>query len=423
MYTKHLGMKGIDIKKIGLSVLGAIVCVAIIGGVYWAGYTQGSQDPKHIVVEGVLDPQLSKDGADFKPFWEAWSLIKEKFVSKEKTSDNQALVYGAIRGMVDALGDPNTNFFTPQDAEDFSQEISGEFSGIGAEIGINTENQIVIIAPLKDTPAFRAGIQAGDRVLPIDEKDTNGFSVERAVELIRGQRGTIVHLLLLRKNEEIEKNITRDVVVLPTIEVKHFDSKGNEKERGDITYVRLYNFYEKAATQFQQAAAQAASQNTKGIILDLRGNPGGYLESAVYIAGWFIKGGEVVVREEFRNTSENRELVSKGPFVLKNIPIVVMLDRGSASASEILAGALREKAGAIIMGEKSFGKGTVQELIPLLDDSMVKVTIAHWVTPNGSVIDKNGIQPDISLTSSTSSENMEKDEWLEQAIRELVKKI
>ena len=152
-------------KKLGLSILAVIACVAIIGGVYWAGYTKGTQETKHIVVEGVADPQVSKDGIDFKPFWEALEVIKERFVSRDKAYDNQALLYGAIGGMVDALGDPNTNFLTPSDANEFTEEISGEFSGIGAEIGINENEQLVVIAPLKDTPAYRPGVQARGPVI------------------------------------------------------------------------------------------------------------------------------------------------------------------------------------------------------------------------------------------------------------------
>lgn len=411
------------IKNVGIAVLVAIVCIAVIGAVYWAGYTKGSEDPKHIIVEGVVDPQLSKDGADFKPFWEVWSVVKEKFVSKEKTMNHEALVQGAIRGMIQALEDPNTNFLSSQDAKDFNQEISGEFSGIGAEIGVNKENQIIIIAPLKDTPAFNAGIQSGDRILEINNESTYGFLVEQAVERIRGERGTTVRLRILRKEKELAIDIVRNVITLPTLEAKQFDINGTEQENGPIAYIRLYNFYEKAAEQFKRAAIKIASRPTKGILLDLRGNPGGYLESAVYIAGWFIKAGETVVKEEFRDTSENKELASQGPYALKNIPIVVMLDKGSASASEILAGALREKAGARIVGEKSFGKGTVQELAPLLNDAMIKITVAHWVTPQGVVIDKNGIEPDINFKPIEEGSNNTEDVWLTQALQELIKQL
>jgi len=403
-------------KKLGLSILAVIACVAIIGGVYWAGYTKGTQETKHIVVEGVADPQVSKDGIDFKPFWEALEVIKERFVSRDKAYDNQALLYGAIGGMVDALGDPNTNFLTPSDANEFTEEISGEFSGIGAEIGINENEQLVVIAPLKDTPAYRAGVQAGDRILEIDNESTAGLTVEQAVERIRGERGTQVILLLLRDNMEIKTPITRDIIELPTLEYEMLDGK--------IAYIRLYNFYEKAPTQFRQAAIQTVGRRAQGIVLDLRNNPGGYLEAATYIGGWFIERGGVIVREEFQDESENKKLTSRGPAALKDVPIVILLNKGSASASEILAGALREQNNATIVGEKSFGKGTVQELVPLLDDSIIKVTIAHWVTPKGTTIDKNGIEPDIALEQPTEEELQNNpDPWLDRALEELKKKL
>lgn len=409
-------------KKISTWIGVSVIFICILGSIYYLGYEHGTQQTRNITVEGVTDPLVSKDGTDFTPFWEAWSVIKSKFVSHEKAYDNQTLMYGAIKGMVDSLDDPNTNFFSPQDASDFNEEISGQFSGIGAEIGMDENNNVVIIAPLKDTPAFRAGAQAGDRILKIDGENTTGFNTEDAVKRIRGEQGTRVLLNILRDGKELELAIIRDIIELPTLETKRLNKKGEEDTAGDITYIRLYNFYEKASSQFRQAAIRAAGQKTKGIILDLRNNPGGYLDAAVEIAGWFVPQGEVVVREEFQDASQNEIFVSRGPAALKNIPIIVLLDRGSASASEILAGALREKDNALIMGEKSFGKGTVQELIPLLDDSMVKVTIAHWLTPNGTPIDKNGILPDIQLEIPTTTDP-DDDPWLSESLRELLKRM
>jgi carboxyl-terminal processing protease len=416
-------MKHIDFKKLGLGTVAVILFFAVIGGTYFVGYTRGTQETKRIVVEGVVDPQISKDGIDFTPFWEAWSALKSRFVSKEKTDNNQALLYGAISGMVSAVDDPYTVFFTPQDAGEFNQEISGEFSGIGAEIGKNKDDQIVIIAPLKGTPAERAGIQAGDRIAQIDGESTFGLSVEQAVDRIRGKKGTNVTLTLVRNDREIEQKITRDTIVLPTLDLKILNRSGQEDEGGSIGYVRLYNFYEKAPAQFRIAAGKIASKrNIQGIILDVRGNPGGYLEAATYIAGWFVERGKTVVREEFRNSGENREIESRGPSAFENTPVIVLVDKGSASAAEILAGALQEAAGATVMGEQSFGKGTVQELVPLMNDALLKVTIAHWVTPNGTVIEKNGITPDVNL-STTTPEESGSDAWLQAAVEELAKKL
>jgi carboxyl-terminal processing protease len=419
-----------DRKKLekALSVLAiAFIAMFLAGGSYYLGFARGSEQTKHIVVEGVLNP-ADKTPIDFTTFWEAWSVLKSKFVSKDKVNDNQNLLYGAISGMVSSLGDPHTVFFPPKEAESFSQEISGQFGGIGAEIGLDDKGELVVIAPLKDTPAYRAGIQAGDRILKIGDADTAGMTPDEAVQKIRGERGTKVTLLIQHKGDkERSVELMRDIIQVPTIDFKRLDRNGNENPKGDIAYIKLYNFYEQSPALFQQAAVKSIASGSKAVIIDLRNNPGGYLDAAVNIGGWFVKKGGLIVKEEFQDQSKTQEFESDGPALLKDKPVAVLINRGSASASEILAGALKEDNGAILLGEKSFGKGTVQELVPLSNDAMIKVTIAHWLTPQGHQIDKNGIMPDVELKYETSTQESsygdEIDSWVRSAVSEISKKI
>ncbi|BCX16067.1 MAG: peptidase S41 [Candidatus Parcubacteria bacterium] len=403
----------------------ALVVVVLIGGSYWLGFLKGIRETKKIVVEGVTNPQ--KEGIDFSLFWEAWNVLKSKYVSQEKVSDDRSLLYGSIAGLLSSLKDPNTSFFSPEDAEKFSQDISGEFGGIGAEIGLNKDGQLIVITPLKGTPAEKAGLKPQDKILKINNENTFGLSVEEAVRKIRGPKGTVVTLTIFREGWEKEKDfsITRDIIQIPTLDFKTLNFEGKEDKKGKIAYIKLNNFYEKAPSLFYQAALKAIFSQAEGIILDLRNNPGGYLEAAVNIGGWFIEKGKTIVVEEFRDKSQNETFVSRGPSIFKDVPTVVLINKGSASASEILAGALKENNGAIIMGEKSFGKGTVQELVNLSDQSMLKITVAYWLTPQGHRIDQNGIEPDIELKSPQENEKEEfdTDSWIKEATQVLVKKI
>jgi len=393
-----------SLKKFAPFLLGAVIIVGLIGGSYYLGFIKGKKQVKPIVIEDVKNissPQVS----DFSLFWEAWKNIKTKFVDASTTDNNQNLIYGAISGLVSALDDRYSVFFAPTDASKFQQEISGQFEGIGAEIGLNEQKQIIVIAPLKDTPAYKAGIKSGDIILEIEGKSTAGLTVEEAVKQIRGPKGTTVILKIAREGWGEPRNfsIVRDTIRIPSVEYKQINQFGNEDINGKIAYIKIYNFYENVTVAFYQAALRAAMSNSKGIIIDLRDNPGGYLEAAVNIGGWFIKKGEKIVTEEFKDKEKNQVFVSRGPSIFNSIPLVVIINKGSASASEILAGALKENDNATIVGQKSFGKGTVQELIPLSDGSMIKLTTAHWVTPLGHLIDKNGIEPDITVDEPTST--------------------
>ncbi len=398
-------------QYIGVIVLFLVIAVSV-GGAFYLGYQKGTEKPKTVLIEGVSAINIgNEDAVDFNLFWDAWQLLKEKYVDN-KSIDNQNLLYGAISGIFNSLGDDYTVFMPPSDAKKFTEDISGEFSGIGAEIGLR-ENQLIIISPLKGTPADRAGLRPMDKILGVDSTSTLGITVENAVKIIRGTRGTTVVLTILRDNwtEPKEIPIVRDVIQIPTVDWEIKDD--------NIAYIHLYNFYEKAPYLFYQMAIDFAQNNPKGMILDLRNNPGGYLDVAINLAGWFVKSGDTVITEEF-GTGEVQTYTSHGNGYLRNLPIVVLINEGSASASEILAGALRDIREAKLVGKKSFGKGTVQEIEQLSDGSLVKITVAHWRLPNGQLIEKNGLEPDYEVDITDEDILSGRDPQLNKAL-ELIK--
>lgn len=337
---------------------------------------------------------------DFSPFWKVWRALDEKFVPSSTSTDslvsNQDRVWGAISGMVDSLNDPYTVFLPPEESEIFESDISGNFEGVGMEIGIR-DGILTVISPLRGTPAFRAGIQSGDKILKIDDTLTDRLNTDQAVRLIRGKVGTRVTLTILRGDslEPIEVTVTRAVVDIPTIDYE---------TRGDgIFVIRLYNFSATSPNLFRVALREFVRTGSNRLILDLRGNPGGYLEASVDMASWFLPSGAVVVREQYKDGG--REVVhrSRGYDIFnRNLKMAILIDHGSASASEILAGALKEHGIASLVGEVSFGKGSVQELVRVTPDTSLKVTIAKWLTPNGLSISAGGLTPDIQIERSPS---------------------
>ena len=392
----------------------AVFAVAAFGSFY-LGYINGVNQPKEIIVRGITNVGDEDVTADFGIFWQALNKIKSEHVDGEKVADKD-LIYGAIGGMVNALDDPNTVFFPPEDGKKFEEDVSGSFGGIGAEIGIR-DDQLIIVAPLKDSPAEKAGLRAKDKILAVDKKPSSGLSVNDGVKTIRGEIGTDVTLTILRNGWEKPRDfvITRQEIKVPTLD---WDLKGD-----GYMHFKLYSFNENAPYLFYRAAAETLFANAKGIVLDLRNDPGGFLEVAVNLAGWYLDRGDIVTIEKFRSGDE-RVFRANGNGALKNIPTVILVNGGSASASEIMAGALRDHLGVKLIGEKTFGKGSVQELFRLKDDSSLKVTVANWVTPNGTVIDKKGLDPDIEVKFTEKDAELGRDPQLDKAIevlRELTK--
>jgi len=355
-------------------------------------------------------PGLLDEETDFSAFWKAWNVLDEKFISFKSTTTDQERVWGAIQGLAQSFGDPYTVFFPPEEAKSFQASISGEFTGVGMEIGLR-DRVITVIAPLKDTPAARAGIKAGDRILEIDETPTADMTVEKAVSLIRGPKGTSVALALYREgvSEPIRVKVTRDVIAIPTIDT--------EKREDGIFVIRLYSFSANSPTLFRNALQEFVNSGSDKLLLDLRNNPGGYLEAAVDMASWFLPSGKTIVIEESRGGGQDKVFRSKGYNIFtENLKFVILVNEGSASASEILAGALSEHGIATLVGTKTFGKGSVQELVDITEDTSLKVTIARWLTPKGVSISEGGLKPDVEVKNTPEDIEVGKDRELERAV-------
>lgn len=397
-----------------LHSLPPLVCGAIIFAAVFFGAGVYLEDTKNLLKDSriALENEQTPEAifADFAPFWKAWEILKEKQVGADDISD-EARMWGAIKGLAGASGDPYTVFFDPEESKAFAEEISGEFQGVGMEVGIRDEI-LTVIAPLKGTPAERAGIKAGDKILKIDDTVTNGLSVEEAVKKIRGPKGTSVKITLLRDQSEdpLVLSIERANISIPTIETKI---------EGDVFIISLYNFSAQASTRFREALRDFLISGKQKLVIDLRGNPGGYLDAAVDIGSWFIPLGKPIVSESRDN--DNHVDRSRGYNIYgysvfgENISIAVLINQGSASASEILAGALQDHKKAIIVGETSFGKGSVQELVPVTGETSLKVTIAQWYTPNGNSISEKGITPDV-IVKDTRKKPEDTDVQLQKAI-------
>jgi len=392
--------------KIERIIIFIFISIFLIGTGFSVGFFYG----KSLVHCEICQPQE----INFSLFWEAYHKLKEQFVDKEKL-DTQKIIYGAISGMVKSLGDPYTVFMSPAEVKKFEEDVKGSFEGIGAEIDIK-KGQLLIVAPLEGTPAQKAGLRAGDKILKINDTLTSDLTIDEAVDLIRGPKGTEVTLTILRSEWDNPKEIkiTRDIIFVPSLKW--------EKKDPDIAYIKLYQFSERASFDFRTTAIDILNSGNKKIILDLRDNPGGYLDVAQDIAGWFLKKGQTVVIEDFGNGREKKEHNSRGPSNFSEFPVIVLINKGSASASEILAGALRDNRDILLIGEKSFGKGSVQQMEDLSDGSSLKITIAKWLTPKGEIITDKGIEPDVKVEMTEEDYKEGRDPQLDKAI-ELIREM
>lgn len=399
------------------------------GGIFYGGYTLGlsNYNWESVVAKQVAGTAIPQDieKADFAPMWKAWAILDQKIApskaSSTKIVTEQDKVWGAIQGLAASFGDPYTTFFPPQESKAFAESVKGSFGGVGMEVTMK-DKVITVVAPLKGTPAERAGIKASDRIIKIDGTSTVNMSLDKAVSMMHGDPGTIVKLTILRESErrEIELTITRAIIEIPTIETELKDG---------VFVIHLFSFTENSAVKFRDALLEFGKLydvgKTNKLVIDLRSNPGGYLESAVDIASFFLPEGKEIVREVGNREYGEKVYRSRGFDVFKdgNLKLAILIDGGSASASEIVASALRDHEKAILVGEKSFGKGSVQELIPITNDTSLKVTIARWLTPKGVSISDGGIIPDIVVPNATTTKEGEtpKDVQLLRAIEELKK--
>ena len=391
------------------------VSIALIGLIFGAGFYfgKGKEEKRAVInIGGVPESEIAD--VNFDPFWETWRVLEEKFVSSTSTNTtaltSDKKVWGAIEGLASAYGDPYTVFFPPVESKMFAEEIRGSFSGVGMEIA-SQSGILTVIAPLKDTPAEKAGVKAGDKILQIGDTNAVKMSTEEAISLIRGEQGTAVTITFARDGvkEPLVKSIVRDTINIPTIDYKKLPS--------GAYLIQLFSFSENSANLFRQALRQFVESGSDKLILDLRNNPGGYLEAAVSMASWFLPTGEIIVSEDFGGKRENVEHRSYGYDIFnKNLKFVILVNGGSASASEILAGALSEHGKAVLIGEQPFGKGSVQELVDITGDTSLKVTIAHWLTPLGNSISNGGLLPKIEIKNTAEDVASGKDRVLERAV-------
>lgn len=397
----------------------AFFIVFLFAGVFWMGYERGKG--AIVTPEATLSPEdaiivnkKSQDNTiDFSLFWKVWGILQDKYVDKTKL-DARELFYGAINGMLAATGDPYTTFFSPKENQAFNEDISGTFEGIGAEMGIK-DDIITIIAPLEGMPAEKAGLLALDKIIKIDGVNSSTYSLDEAVKHIRGPKGTSVTLTIFREGEEEPRDVVvpRGVILVKSVRF--------EMKEDGIAYIRVSRFGDDTDKEWKGAVAQTLEKKAKGLIIDLRNNPGGFLDTAVDMASTMLPSDKVVVMEE-DGTGKRKEIRARGGDVLDAVPTVILINQGSASASEILAGALRDdRDNVILVGKKSFGKGSVQELIPVSQDTSVKITVARWLTPSGKQIHNVGIAPDVEVALTSDDVKEKRDPQLDKAMEEVMK--
>ncbi len=414
------------LQRARLVMVVVLVGAAFCGGIV-LGYVEGAKaDAGKGIIGAVTDggrglfgrvlgiggepPSGMAKDIEFRQFWDVWEDLSAQYY--KQPVDERVLFYGALRGMADALEDPYTSFFEPVEATEFSDSLEGKFSGIGAEIGVK-DGQLQVVAPLPDSPAERAGVRARDLILSIDGEESLAMPVEEAVSKIRGDKGTQVTLELGRvgngatSTPDIQKvTITREDIVVKSVR--------SEVKDGNIYLIEIRSFNSDTDALFRSAVDQALDAGARGIVVDLRNDPGGYLDQAVAAAGEWV-GDRVVVQERQRGEI-TESFKGQGRGRLKGMKTVVLVNEGSASASEILAGALQDYAMATLVGKQTFGKGSVQDYHEYPDGSAVKITIAEWLTPNGRSIEKEGITPDVEVELTLEDLNAERDPQLEKAL-------
>jgi carboxyl-terminal processing protease len=348
----------------------------------------------------------SNVNVDFSPFWDVWKEISETHLDRSDI-DPQKLLYGAISGMVKAVGDPYSVFLDPSQNEAFLDSLLGTYEGVGIELGAR-DGKLVIIAPIEGTPAEAAGVRAGDFIIGIDGRDATNITVPEAVGLIRGEAGDKVKLLLQRKGKDpFEVEITRKKITIKSLSLS---------EENSIPVIKLSRFGDSTNSEWDKAVNNILTKNYRKVILDLRNNPGGRLDQSVYIAGEFLPKGTVVLIQE-DSKGEQVELTNDRDGRLQTIELLVLINEGSASASEIVAGALRDNKGTKLVGEKTFGKGTVQKVEDLPDGSGLHITIAKWLTPAGTWVNATGLSPDVKVEKTEEDYEKDLDPQLNRAIK------
>lgn len=401
--------------------MGLMVAILGSGAGYWWGTHQvklaGDGQPKLTVVDRLVPNKNQK--VDFSLFWEVWDKLHEEYLDANKVKDDQ-MVYGAIQGMTAALQDPYTVFLPPKQNQQAKEDLNGEFDGVGIQLGY-IKRQLAVIAPLEGHPAKKAGVRAGDLILHIKDKikdidqDTAGLTLPEAVTLIRGKKGTQVSLTIVHEGEEEPREIelTRDTIIMPSVEVEFL-------EDGKVAWLKLHRFGENTDDEWLKTVDKIVSRaetgkEFAGVVVDVRDNPGGYLAGSVFVGSEFIPDG-VIVQQQGKTKTETYSVNRRGR--LTKTPVVVLVNKGSASASEIAAGALRDRKGAQLVGGQTFGKGTVQNAQDLREGAGIHITVARWLLPNGDRIPEDGLKPEVAVEDN--KETTDRDEQLEKAVEVLL---
>ena len=394
-----------------------VFCIAVFS----FGFQRGANNSKTaapIPIENAIfknKDQGADSSIDFSLFWSVWDLLKAKYVDTNSL-DAKKLFYGAIKGMMQATGDPYTTFFDPGENKKFGEDLSGNFEGIGAELSIKS-GVLTVVAPLQGTPAEKAGLRSGDKIIKIDNKVSGDMTIEEAVDHIRGEKGTNVVLTIFREGDSDTKDITvqRGVIVVKSVT---FETKSD-----NVAYIKITRFGDDTTKLFTDAIKKAINQKSRGLVIDLRNNPGGYLESSIDVASKLLPKGRIVVIEESGNKTQNK-MYTRGGDIASDLETVVLINEGSASASEILAGALKNnRTNVTLVGKKSFGKGSVQEFIEMPQGTAAKITVARWLTPNGTQINEQGINPDKEIALTNDDYGNNRDPQLDAALETLKNKL
>lgn len=397
-------------------VFGILIAFILVGGAFRIGYISGSKgltiNPKNFT---IINKEDAPQDVDYNLLWQALKIVQDKYIDSGSI-DEQKVLYGAIQGAVSAAGDQYTQFFDPKTLADFKTELQGSFSGIGAEI-TNKDGSIVVVAPVKDSPADKAGLMPQDYIIKINDESTDSMSADLAVSKIRGPEGSQVKLTIVRAGEDapFDVTITRAKIEIKSVLLEYKDVGGKK-----VAVIKISRFGDDTKALFNDAVSDVVKTKPAAVIIDERNNPGGYLESSVDVASEWLEKGKLVVTEAHSEKDVIR-YDSLGYNRLGNLKTIVLINGGSASAAEILAGALKDNGKAILLGQKSFGKGSVQELVPLGKDAAVKVTVAKWITPSGKNLNKDGLEPDIKVELTPDDIKAKRDPQLDRALQEAVK--
>ncbi|MDE2311511.1 MAG: S41 family peptidase [Patescibacteria group bacterium] len=408
-----------DRRRLASKYKWQIIVLVVAVACYGFGYRMGRSGYIYLPKEfKVVNQSDQAQTVDYNLLWDAVNTVNQKYI--DRPIDQQKVLYGAVKGAVEAIGDPYTTYFTPSDLNNFETSLKGSFDGIGAEVG-KKDGNIVIVAPLDGMPAQAAGLKAQDIIAKVNGEAVSDWSVEQAVDKIRGPKGTKVTLTIVRqgKNQPFDVTITRDTIRIKSVkwEVKTVNENGASKK---IAIISISQYGDDTDGLFSQAVNEILQQGVQGIIVDERNNPGGYLQSAVDIASSWVNPGDVVVTEA-HSDGTSQIYKAEGNNRLADIKTIVLINGGSASAAEIFAGALHDHKKAELVGEKSFGKGSVQELVDLKEGGAVKVTVAKWITPGGINLNHNGLDPDIKAGLTDSDVTAGKDPQMDSAVKELFK--